>query len=120
MNSRNRDCQPNHHDDDGRCPIPGFPLELGGTVPALREHGWRDHPANGQDAERNEYQIVQIPEHRDEVRNQVYRTESICDDDAGESFRIPGNPRVATGEIERVNLALERPDPAVPFFKQRL
>ncbi len=47
-----------------------FPCESGGSS-VLCHDLWRDHFNHGQNAERQDYQIIEIPQHRNEIGDQI-------------------------------------------------
>ena len=70
-------------------------------------HDVRGDQLQGQgDAQRDDDQVVQIADDRDEVGDQVNRTEGVGDDGSGEGTRIPGGARVTDCQVQNVGLAL--------------
>ena len=67
-------------------------------VTALREDLLRDQPDDEHDPERNEDQVVEIPQDGDEIGDQVDRGEGVADHDKGQGLRIPGDARVAQAQ----------------------
>jgi hypothetical protein len=55
----------------------------------------------------SEPDLVEVSEHRDEVGDEVDRTERVRDDCSCERIRVPRRARVAAGEVERERLPLE-------------
>src|SRR4030095_2003674 len=82
---------------------------LGGARPALGHSARRHHLYGEQDREREQHDLVQEAEDRDEVRDQVDRTQRIGDDRHHEELRVPGRARMPRSEEKRTYLALELP-----------
>jgi hypothetical protein len=59
------------------------------------------------DPQWHEHDLVEVSEHRDEVGDEVDRTERARDDCSCERIRVPRRARVAAGEVERERLTLE-------------
>ena len=58
-----------------------------------------------------DYQVVEIPEHRYEVGNQINWIERAGRHSDRGDLRVPRNARIATGEVERMNVALDGSGP---------
>ncbi len=58
---------------------------------ALREDFLGDQPDDEHDPQRDDDQVVQVPQNGDEIRDQVDRGEGIADNEKGQGLRIPGD-----------------------------
>ena len=83
----------------------GRPLRLLGlscrSVAPLRNSAMqlcRNQPNRQRDPERDQKEIVEIPEHGDEVGNQVEGAQRIGGDETVRRFGIPGSSRIASGK----------------------
>jgi len=65
------------------------------------------HADGERDPQWHEHDLVEVSEHRDEVGDEVDRTERVRDDCSCERIRVPRRARVAAGEVERERLPLE-------------
>ncbi|EKM95739.1 hypothetical protein C211_11772 [Stutzerimonas degradans] len=76
------------------------------------------HQAQRQpDSQRQEQQVVQIAQYRDEVGNQVDGTERISHHAQGDQLGQPGRTRIPACEPEHHHLALEQPGPAAEIVE---
>src|SRR5262249_14057204 len=67
---------------------------------------------NGQrDTKRHDHEIVEIPDDRDEIGNQIDRTQSISGSRGRDDFRIPGNTRISSRDPDgdRITFDVSRP-----------
>src|SRR6266704_1490638 len=74
---------------------------------ALLQNRTRDHPDRKDDPQRDQYQIVQISQDRDEVGDEVDGAQRIGYDSRDQKLRVPGRAGMARSEPERESLALE-------------
>jgi len=82
--------------------------------PVLRHDLWRYQPQHRQDAERHDHQVIEISQHRNEVRDQVDGREGISGDTERKRLRIPRRARIASRKIDRKHLLRQRARPATP------
>jgi len=61
------------------------------------------------DSQRQQHEIVEVSQHRDEVRYEINRAQSIANHDGDDQFRSPWCTRVASGEVKSDGFAFERP-----------
>src|SRR5262249_49164363 len=66
-----------------------------------------------QDAEREDDQVVEISEDRDEIRNEIYRRKSVGRDRYRQSLCVPWHATIVRGEVDRMTILA---DPAGPGF----
>ena len=60
-----------------------------GLRPVFGQYCRRNHLQRQADAERQQDEIIQISQHRNEIRDQIYRAQGICDDTSSKRFGIP-------------------------------
>ncbi len=80
----------------------GEPRRGRGTV--LGKNWRRDQLANEHDARGDDDQVIEIPEHGNEVRDQVDGAERVSHDRSAGSPRVPGDARIAACEVENKRL----------------
>ena len=66
-------------------------------------------------AERNDDEVIQNSQNRDEVRNQVDGADGVGDDAGGEELGVPGCSGVSVGEVQGIGLYFELLDAALPL-----
>src|SRR5262249_11840690 len=71
----------------------------------------RNQPHRQQDPGRNDHEIVQVAENRDEIGNQINRAERVRRDANRNHLRIPRNARIAGGDPDRNRIAFDVPRP---------
>jgi hypothetical protein len=82
----------------------------------VRKDIGRDELQHDDDADRNEDQVVEIAEDRDEVGYQVDRRQCIGRDRARRQLRIPGHTAVTRRQPQDDDVSLDAPCPsACPF-----
>src|SRR5882672_1534009 len=116
-----REREPHEHDEPRpEAPQPGSAEpELRRPRAAFGHHLRRHHLHREHDRERQQYDLVNEAEHRDEVRDEIDRAERVGDDRREEGLRVPRRARVARGEVEREDLGLERPCALLEALDQR-
>lgn len=93
-NEERRDGQP--YEDDGDHAGPACRLLASGRFGSELPHQViRDELHGEQNAGRDDNHVVQVAEHRDEVRDEVNRAERISGDGTGRELRVPGCAPVA-------------------------
>src|SRR6266487_1239560 len=75
--------------------------------PALLQNRSRDHSDRKHDPERDQYEIVEVSQDRNKVRDEVDGAQRIGYDARDQKLRVPGRAGVARGEPEDESLALE-------------
>jgi hypothetical protein len=104
-----RSGEPQRDENPGGDPVAaGTILQPRRALAAVGHHLRGDQRAYRQHAERDDQQLVEQSQHRDEVRNQVDGAEGIGHHRHGQQLRVPGHPRVASGVPERQHLPLQR------------
>src|SRR5450756_3226061 len=73
----------------------------------------RDHLYAERETDRDDDQVIEQSQHRDEVRYEIYRAERVAYDSDGQYLGVPGGAGMAGGEVKCVSLRLE---PGRPFF----
>jgi len=73
-------------------------------LPMLVHDLARYHLEREGEAEGNDNQVIEHPEHRNEIRNQVYRAECIGHNETRHELREPGDARVPRCEVEGVRI----------------
>ena len=71
----------------------------------LLEQLVRDQAGRQQHAQRHQDHIVEVAEHRDEIRDQVDRAHRIERDQQGRRLGIPRHPRIPRRQIDRIDVA---------------
>src|SRR5439155_15727046 len=75
--------------------------------PALLQNRKRNHPDREHDPERDQYEIVEVSQDRNKVRDKVDRAQRIGHDARDQELRVPGRAGMARGEPKDESLALE-------------
>jgi hypothetical protein len=78
-----------------------------------------DHAPYREDAEWDQHKVIEIPEHGDRIGDQVDRAERVGDDAARQGLCVPGHARISDGEVERVDLPLQKPGLVPPAQSAR-
>jgi len=87
------------------------------TVPTLRHHrGWNESDCKN-DARGDKDQVVQVAEDGDEVRDEIDRAERVGSDACRQSLGVPRSAWIASGEKQRVGIALQVPGTLAPRRK---
>src|SRR5438128_9467177 len=98
-------------DDDRRARDAAHGPAARGDVPrprpALLENRMRNHPHGEGDAERDQDKIVQIPQDRNEIRDEIDGAQRISRDCGHQELRVPRRAWMTRGEIECNGLGLE-------------
>src|SRR5205823_11671609 len=76
----------------------------------------RDQYDDQRDSERNDDEVIKVPDDRDKVRDQVNRRSGVSSDGNSKPFYVPRHAGVACGKIERVGIVLYGARPLVPTF----
>lgn len=108
--------------DDGRGGDPPTYRERlsRSALPALSQDLAGNHAEHYRDSQRDQNHVVQISENRNEIGNQVNRTERVGDDDCSQRFRIPRHTGIVTGQVERADLELQPVDGCTqPLFRRQ-
>src|SRR5438445_5020033 len=75
--------------------------------PALLQNRKRNHPDREHDPERDQYEIVEVSQDRNKVRDEVDGAERVGHDARAHELRVPWRARMACGEPKDESLALE-------------
>ena len=78
----------------------------------LGEDGGRDEAHGEQYAERHEDEIVEVAEHRNEIRNEIDRRQRVGGDGERHRLGVPRHARIARRQVERMHVALDVARPA--------
>lgn len=114
--------QPDAHDHD-RCDVAARLAALSCQPPvrlraAFGQHVLRQHPHGQPDESGQQDRVVDQSEHRDEVRNEVYRAQRIGDRNQADRLGKPRRGRIATGEPEHERVALDGACPGTQSFNR--
>jgi hypothetical protein len=79
-----------------------------------------DQPQDQQNAERQNNCIVHVTKDRYEIRDQIDRRKCVTSNGNRQDSCIPRDPRIATGQPYRHDIALQRPPPISQFLEHSL
>jgi hypothetical protein len=88
------------------------PIGTARSRPELQHQIRRHELHREENAERDDHKVVQVPDDRYEVRDQVDWAEGIGRDSDGRDLRVPRHARVPRSEIQRVDVAFDLSRPS--------
>jgi acetyl esterase len=100
-------------DDRNRARSTGRPRRQPrlGLLPQIFHHISRYEPHRQENGERHDDEIVEVSDDRNEIRDQVDRTQGISCRRDRQDFCKPWHARIARGKIQRQHIALYGPSP---------